>query len=54
VVRHRAGGRITRCISEFGADAPAKIRESDLVIQAADGQYSAAFRALLSGFYLAL
>jgi len=54
VVVHRPGGRITRCISEFGLVAPAGVRESSLVIQEANGQYSAAFRALLSGFYLAL
>ena len=53
-VRHRAGGRITRCISEFGLGAPAGVRESSLVIQDADRQYSAGFRALLGGFYLAL
>ena len=56
VVRHRPGGRATRCISAFGAGAPGLIRESEssLVIQEADGAYSADFRALLGGFYLAL
>ena len=53
-VQHRPGGRITRCISEFSLGAPAGVQESSLVIQDADGQYSAAFRALLGGFYLAL
>ena len=53
VVRHRPGGRVTRCISEFGREA-AGVRESSLIIQDADGQYSAGFRALLGGFYLAL
>ncbi|RZK51488.1 MAG: hypothetical protein EOO59_14980 [Hymenobacter sp.] len=54
LVQHRPGGRVTRCISEFGRDAPASIQARALVIQATDGAYSAAFRALLSGFYLAL
>jgi tRNA1Val (adenine37-N6)-methyltransferase len=53
MVRHRPGGRVTRCISAFGRQA-AEVRESSLIIQDTDGQYSAAFRALLSGFYLAL
>lgn len=53
VVRHRPGGRITRCISTFGR-GEVGVRESELAIQAADGTYSAAFRALLGGFYLAL
>ncbi|HET9503317.1 MAG TPA: methyltransferase [Hymenobacter sp.] len=52
-VRHRPGGRATRCISTFGRAAGA-VRESELVIQDAGGAYSAAFRALLGGFYLAL
>jgi len=54
VVQHRPGGRITRCISEFSLGTPAGVQESNLVIQDADGQYSAGFRALLVGFYLAL
>jgi tRNA1Val (adenine37-N6)-methyltransferase len=53
-VQHRPDGRITRCISEFGFGAPAEARESGLVIQDANGQYSAGFRALLGRFYLAL
>jgi len=53
VVRHRPGGRITRCISTFGR-AAGVVRESELIIQDAEGAYSAAFRALLGGFYLAL
>jgi tRNA1Val (adenine37-N6)-methyltransferase len=53
VVQHRPGGRVTRCISEFGREA-AEVRESSLTIQDANGQYSAGFRALLAGFYLAL
>jgi tRNA1Val (adenine37-N6)-methyltransferase len=52
-VRHRPGGRATRCISTFGRAAGA-VRESELIIQDAEGAYSAAFRALLGGFYLAL
>ncbi|MDJ0365267.1 methyltransferase [Hymenobacter sp. H14-R3] len=52
-VRHRPGGRITRCISEFGHVAPAAVPQRELVIQDADGAYSADFRALLAGFYLA-
>ncbi|MGI4866177.1 MAG: tRNA1(Val) (adenine(37)-N6)-methyltransferase [Janthinobacterium lividum] len=54
LVQHRPGGRITRCISTFGREVPGAVAESRLVIQGATGEYSAAFRALLSGFYLAL
>ena len=54
LVRHRPGGRATRCISEFGRGAAVDVRASSLIIQEAEGAYSAAFRALLSGFYLAL
>jgi tRNA1Val (adenine37-N6)-methyltransferase len=53
-VRHRPGGRLTRVITELGGVGPAAVREDTLVIQEADGTYSAAFQALLSGFYLAL
>ncbi len=53
-VRHRPGGRITRCISEVGPVAPAAVSQRELVIQDADGAYSADFRTLLTGFYLAL
>jgi tRNA1Val (adenine37-N6)-methyltransferase len=53
-VRHRPGGRITRNIWQFGREVPASLRDSSLVIQEADGQYSADFQALLAGFYLAL
>jgi tRNA1Val (adenine37-N6)-methyltransferase len=53
-VRHRPGGRITRCISQFGRSDGAAAPETSLTIQQADGGYSAEFRALLSGFYLAL
>jgi tRNA1Val (adenine37-N6)-methyltransferase len=52
-VQHRAGGRHTRSIWQFGTAVPASPHERTLVIQAADGQYSAAFRELLAGFYLA-
>ena len=54
LVQHRPGGRITRCISTFGREMVGTVPENKLVIQEADGTYSAAFRALLSGFYLAL
>jgi tRNA1Val (adenine37-N6)-methyltransferase len=53
-VQHRPGGRITRGIWQFGSEVPASPRDSTLVIQEADGQYSAGFRQLLAGFYLAL
>jgi tRNA1Val (adenine37-N6)-methyltransferase len=53
-VQHRPGGRVTRCINEFGLGILAKIQERNLVIQDTDGTYSATFRALLGGFYLAL
>jgi len=55
VVRHQAGGRATRIISQLGRDQPATVAETELCIKAsAAGDYSAAFRALLAGFYLAL
>lgn len=50
VVRHRPGGRVTRVIGQFGRGAAEG--ETSLTIQAEDGAYSAAFRALLAGFYL--
>lgn len=53
-VRHRPGGRVTRCINQFGGVGPRAVREPTLIIQDADGRYSAGFRALLAGFYLAL
>ncbi|MGI4760699.1 MAG: tRNA1(Val) (adenine(37)-N6)-methyltransferase [Janthinobacterium lividum] len=53
-VQHRPGGRLTRGIWQFGAEAPASPAERTLTIQDTDGQYSAAFRQLLAGFYLAL
>jgi len=52
-VQHRPGGRTTRSIWQFGAAAPGAPRASTLVIQEADGQYSAEFRELLAEFYLA-
>ncbi|WP_156175914.1 tRNA1(Val) (adenine(37)-N6)-methyltransferase [Hymenobacter terrenus] len=53
-VRHRPGGRVTRHISSFGR-AATTVTETELVIQDATGAaYSARFRALLAGFYLAL
>jgi tRNA1Val (adenine37-N6)-methyltransferase len=54
LVQHRPGGRVTRCISAFGHVAPREPLATSLTIQAADGTYSPEFRALLSGFYLAL
>ena len=53
-VRHRPGGRVTRVIGQFGRGAAGAVRASSLTIQDADGAYSAAFRALLAGFYLGL
>ena len=55
VVRHRAGGRPLRHIVGFRR-AAGVASETELVIRAEgdDTQYSAAFRALLAGFYLAL
>ena len=52
VVRHRLGGRVTRHISCFGCAATTVV-ETALLINAGD-EYSAEFRALLTGFYLAL
>jgi tRNA1Val (adenine37-N6)-methyltransferase len=53
-VRHRPGGRVTRHISSFGREA-ATVTATELVIQDDTGtEYSAEFRALLAGFYLAL
>jgi tRNA1Val (adenine37-N6)-methyltransferase len=54
MVQHRPGGRTTRSISTFGRGAPVRLRTGNLVIQDVEGAYSADFRALLSGFYLAL
>lgn len=52
-VQHRPGGRTTRAIWQFGREVLASPLDCRLVIHDADGQYSAAFRALLAGFYLA-
>ena len=55
LVRHRPGGRVTRVIGQFGRGPGVGLAERELVIKEADGQaYSAAFRALLGEFYLAL
>ncbi|MBJ6144629.1 tRNA1(Val) (adenine(37)-N6)-methyltransferase [Hymenobacter sp. BT559] len=54
VVQHRPGGRATRSISTFGQEAPSRLRTDNLIIQDAEGAYSAAFQELLGGFYLAL
>jgi len=54
-VRHRAGGRLTRCIWEFGPGLAALVTERELVIEAPGGLgYSAEFRQLLAPFYLHL
>ena len=55
VVRHRPGSRPLRHITGFRHAAGA-VLETALTIRAADddAQYSPAFRALLTGFYLAL
>jgi tRNA1Val (adenine37-N6)-methyltransferase len=53
-VRHRPSGRVTRHISSFGREATA-VTATELAIQDdAGAEYSAEFRALLAGFYLAL
>ncbi len=53
-VRHRPGGRVTRCICAFGGVGTAGTSEKSLIIQDVDGNYSTEFRELLAGFYLAL
>lgn len=54
-VRHRTGGRLTRCICEFKLDAPGAAAERELTIAGAGGeQYSPEFRQLLADFYLHL
>ena len=55
VVRHRPGSRPLRHITGFGR-AAGTATETELTIRAADDdtRYSADFRALLAGFYLAL
>lgn len=55
VVRHRPGSKALRHITGFRRQAGAA-QESELLIRTAesDAEYSAAFRALLAGFYLAL
>lgn len=55
VVRHRPGSRPLRHITGFRQGASV-IQESELTIRTAESEveYSAAFRALLAGFYLAL
>ncbi|GAB2872301.1 tRNA1(Val) (adenine(37)-N6)-methyltransferase [Hymenobacter ruber] len=55
VVRHRPGSRPLRHITGFRWKA-IEVRETELIIRTAenDAEYSAEFRALLAGFYLAL
>lgn len=53
-LRHRPGSRVLRHVVAFGR-APGPLAEHELVIRSAgnDSVYSAAFQALLAGFYLA-
>ena len=55
VVRHRPGSKPLRHITGFRREAKAP-QETELTIRTAENEaeYSAAFQALLSGFYLAL
>ncbi len=55
-VRHRPGGAVKRHIAAFGRGLAASegVGIQELTIQDAAGGYSAAFRALLGGFYLHL
>jgi tRNA1Val (adenine37-N6)-methyltransferase len=55
VVRHRPGSKVLRHITGFRREA-VEVRETALIIRTADNdtEYSADFRALLAGFYLAL
>ena len=55
VVRHRPGSRVLRHITGFGR-ATAPMQETELSIRTAENEaeYSAEFRRLLAGFYLAL
>ncbi|MCI1185833.1 methyltransferase [Hymenobacter sp. DH14] len=55
VVRHRPGSKPLRHITGFRRVA-VKVQETELIIRTAenDAEYSAQFRALLAGFYLAL
>ena len=55
LVQHRPQGRVTRHIVRFGRAARQLVETEALSIRTADdGDYSARFRALLAGFYLAL
>jgi tRNA1Val (adenine37-N6)-methyltransferase len=52
-VRHRAGGRVTRAIWQFGQRAAGGLAEREVVIKSADGlAYSIDFQRLLAEFYL--
>ena len=54
-VQHRPGGRVTRHIVRFGRGEAAVPEAQELCIRTArDDDYSAEFRGLLAGFYLAL
>ncbi len=55
LVHHRPAGRITRHIVRFERTKAHEVEIGELSIRTADdGEYSAAFRALLAGFYLTL
>jgi tRNA1Val (adenine37-N6)-methyltransferase len=54
VVRHRAGGRATRHIVAFGWAKEAVVETELAIRETGSEEYSADFRALLAGFYLAL
>ena len=53
-VRHRPGGRVTRHITRFGRGATSVTNTELMINTDAGATYSAEFRALLAGFYLAL
>ncbi len=54
VLRHRPGSRPLRHITGFRRGPGAAVAETELLIRTAQEAYSAEFRALLTGFYLAL
>ena len=55
LVRHRPARRVTRHIVRFEHAEKTAVETDELSICTADdGEYSAAFRALMAGFYLAL
>jgi len=53
-VHHRPGGHPTRVVARFGhGPRSPRVEETELIIMDRDQQYSADFRRLLAGFYLA-